>query len=240
MAINKILFSSALILLLIVKGFSQSNTNDIRHFSIVEGDSVVKSSFITKPTKNKLNELFTYYWYYDGKINHNQGGYSGKLLQGTYEVFDNAGKLIEKGQFKNGLQTNIWTTWYPNGTIKSIVDYKNGFAEGKAKIFDDKRKLIALKHYNKGILQGKSIFYMQDTIIMKKYKDGKEISSRNKPHLRKAAKVEKKKVEPNDIMNKDKTKPHSFFNRTFSNIKRCFTPKKKKGNEDKPKPNNKE
>jgi antitoxin component YwqK of YwqJK toxin-antitoxin module len=48
-------------------------------------------------------------------------------LEGEYTHYDEAGKLLEEGQFKNGQMDGLWTFYYPNSTqIKEKVNFIQG------------------------------------------------------------------------------------------------------------------
>ena|ERR1035437_2832404 len=180
MFIHRLLFPVlAIILISGSKGFSQPSV-DVRTVNIVTTDSIIKTTACYQTRKQKPQPEYNYYWYDAGKINHNTGGFSGKLLQGKYEVFDNQQKMRVKGTFEYGLMTGNWTRWYSNGNIQTVCTYKKGLPQGKVETYTVAGKLRSVLNYRNGLLQGKSYFYQPDTTIIKKYKSGVEIVKKDK------------------------------------------------------------
>ena len=180
MFIHRLLISVfAIILISGVKGFSQSSV-DVRNVNIVTTDSIIKTTACYQTRKQKPQPEYNYYWYEAGKINHNTGGFSGKLLHGKYEVFDNQQKMRVKGTFEYGLMTGDWTRWYSSGNIQATCTYKKGLPQGKVLTYTTAGKLSSVLNYRNGLLQGKSYFFQPDTMIIKKYKSGIEMVKRDK------------------------------------------------------------
>jgi antitoxin component YwqK of YwqJK toxin-antitoxin module len=152
-----------------------------RKVIITAPDSVIKASIQNKAFTGKILETRTYFWYYNGRINHNQGGFSGKLLHGKYEVFDNQQRLLTMGSFLNGLKEGSWIRWNINGKMKESCSFKRGKLEGTLKTFTITGNLLAESDYKNDILDGKSRYYLNDTVIIRKYRMGKEIDNAKKP-----------------------------------------------------------
>jgi len=173
-------FTGIIMVLLPIKIIGQSLDYDIRNVIVNTSDSVLKTSVWNKPLKRKANPEYNYYWYYAGAINHNLGSYSGKLLHGKCEVFDNQQKLRSQGDFEYGIKKGNWYRWYQNGNMQFYGYFKNGLLEGNAKTYTAEGNLSSLLKYNKGKLDGKSYFFLKDTTIVRKYRDGKEVIKRKK------------------------------------------------------------
>src|ERR1044071_2693369 len=78
-------------------------------------DSSVHANVVVVSEKIKVNETSVYHWYSKNTIQHTCGGYSGKLLHGTYESFYPNHNLLSKGQFSKGLKEGLWISWFANG-----------------------------------------------------------------------------------------------------------------------------
>ncbi|HEX3008687.1 MAG TPA: hypothetical protein VHO90_13835 [Bacteroidales bacterium] len=156
--------------------FSQEPSYNFRSLNLNIGDSIIKTQICNEVVLKKHFPNAFYYWYYSGKINMNQGGYSGKLIHGKYEVFNKSNKLICSGNFNYGLKEGEWKEWYPGGNIKTLTKFHNGMIHGEYFSYDEKGKLISKETYNEGMLDGRSYFYLNDTVVIKKFKDGKEIT----------------------------------------------------------------
>lgn len=172
--------------------FGQDNDLGLRNINIVAADSVIRTTACYESKKQKPLPDYIYYWCDAGKINHNLGGFTGKLLHGKYEVLDNQQKLRVKGRFNYGIMTGEWIRWYPNGNIQTTSSYKNGTLQGKVKIYSPDGKPCSILNYKQGLLQGKSWYFQKDTTIEKKYRSGKEIV-KNDPSKKKVCFLKRKK-----------------------------------------------
>jgi antitoxin component YwqK of YwqJK toxin-antitoxin module len=107
----------------------------------------------------KSDNRVDYYWFESGKIHVNQGGYSDYLLVSECKVYSENNKMIEKGQFKNGMKTGLWQKWDEDGTLIESTHYNNGHKHGEALNFFEDGKLKLKRHYKKGQLDGKTEAY---------------------------------------------------------------------------------
>lgn len=67
-----------------------------------------------------------YFWYSSGAIHETEGGYSGRLLNGTYTAFYPNKNLKEQGSFKKGLKDGVWKNWREDGSLLAAVTWKHG------------------------------------------------------------------------------------------------------------------
>jgi antitoxin component YwqK of YwqJK toxin-antitoxin module len=63
-------------------------------------------------------------------------------------------RLIESGQTLDGLKTGAWTSYYPDGRIKSISSYLAGKLDGVQIDFTDKGRVELQAFYIDGLLHG--------------------------------------------------------------------------------------
>lgn len=170
-------------LLFIVYSCSVNRNNtrikNIRQKSINYVDSIVNFNIQTNDYSNKLNVKAMYHWYNSNKISVNQGGYTGYLLCGKYQVFDKSKNLIVDGFFSNGLKHGEWKRWYSNGNYMIIQNWENGFKNGKEFIYNNIGQLLYQNSYKQGVLDGKNYIYVKDSIHVNLYRDGKLISKSN-------------------------------------------------------------
>lgn len=122
---------------------------------------------ILKSLNPSLNS--TYYWYKSNEIHQSKGGYSGNLLHGDYTRYYITNQLSEKGVFSFGLKVKEWKSWFKNGQLKSVCNWKNGRLSGNYTLYDDFGKILLSGKYSKGNKVGKWIDYVKkDTICYKK------------------------------------------------------------------------
>lgn len=122
-----------------------------REVIINSADTIVKANILAGQEKNEITPDLVYFWYLKGTISFNLGGYSGKLLHGTYQEIVN-NKLIITGQFKEGLKTGQWKSWYNSGRLKEISNWQNGLLDGPHIIVSENGEILKSENYAKGKL----------------------------------------------------------------------------------------
>lgn len=118
------------ILLLMLTGaisFGQRTNarQNTREVVINSGDSIIVTNIMLNQKKVRPDIRFTYYWYLRGKISHNTGGFSGKLLDGKYQVFVQD-RLALSGTYNEGKRSGDWVGWNNDGSIKNTCTYIDG------------------------------------------------------------------------------------------------------------------
>ena len=97
----------------------------------------------------------------------NAEGYSVTDLEGSpvkkMEKFDDNNTLVESGAMLNGLKTGSWTTYYPEGRVKSISSYLAGKLNGVQLNFNDRGQVELQAFYKDGLLHGNWAAYTNGT-----------------------------------------------------------------------------
>lgn len=201
-----------------LSGIAQQK-NGQRNVTISYPDSVIKTSVLDKPLKNGVSDNYTYYWYYAGTINQNQGGYSGKLINGRFEVFDNHQKLLSQGNFRFGLKYGNWIRWYEDGTLKQSCSFKNGQMDGSLKSYDNSGHLLSDLNYKNNKLDGKAEYFLKDTVVIKKFRMGKDLTVKEPKKLFSKSKMDKQKHD-SEILPAEKSQKGSIKRSPFSPFKK--------------------
>ncbi|HEY4205203.1 MAG TPA: hypothetical protein VGM31_00250 [Puia sp.] len=125
--------------------YAQYDADQLEHLSIdhrlfykrdtVYSFYILRAGYAMKPDVTK-----TYYWSKQDTILCTTGGYDGRLLNGAYKIFYPGKNLKESGQFKKGLKTGEWRTWYTGGRLASITYWKNGRQYGASVLYDESGK----------------------------------------------------------------------------------------------------
>src|ERR1700743_640462 len=105
------------------------DTNRVR---ITEKDQTILAQINPINSTPKIKSGLFYYWYSANGIHYSQGGFSGKLLNGTYNEFYADKNLKQQGAFNNGLKDGIWKSWNEDGTLSSDTKWKNGLVVSEA------------------------------------------------------------------------------------------------------------
>lgn len=118
----------------------ENYTGDLKHGVQIEYNRFVK------PLKRE--------WYTTGELDsvkmyHPNGGvaihriYDWSNETSNYTEWDSSGVLLMKGKMHNELRDGEWTTYYPNGKVRSITNYENGKIVGLyTKYYPNGKKMI--------------------------------------------------------------------------------------------------
>jgi len=123
------------ILLLLISGSSygqklpEIETTSVR---INEPDKTVLAEINPINSNPSIKNGLFYYWYSAGGVHFTQGGFSGKLLNGSYNEYYLNKNLKQQGAFKKGLKDGIWKTWNEDGTLIGLSKWKNGLVVSEA------------------------------------------------------------------------------------------------------------
>jgi len=158
------------------KGYDQAKEITY-NANIANTDSSVRAEVYYETNKKiKIEQNVIYYWFYINRILSTQGGFEGRLLNGTYNCFYPDNNLKEKGEFKDGQKTGKWTAWYITGKIKETAYWKKSSKNRINEFFDKDGNMTLKANYKNGKLNGNYIVYKDGKqVSLKKYKDGKEL-----------------------------------------------------------------
>jgi len=143
----------------------------------VDSGKIIHAHVLNKKISQRLKPNLFYYWFTSGKISMTQGGYSGKLLNGTFEEYFENKNLSRKGEFINGLKEGLWKEWYFNGISQNSFFYSKGTRSGRYTLFDTTGNLAATGFYKNGQLSGTQNTYSQGKLKdVHYYKNGIALS----------------------------------------------------------------
>jgi antitoxin component YwqK of YwqJK toxin-antitoxin module len=131
-------------------------------------------------------EKVVYEWYYwvDTILHQTNGGYHGKLLDGSYEKFDAKGNMLVQGKFKGGLKNWEWKYWNASGELVRVENWSDGRKNGLFKNFDNSGRVIKEVNYRNGDLHGYTIVYSSDSIVSKKYFKNGQLKEANEGFIK--------------------------------------------------------
>ena len=191
-------YSGIFLLVLFIQMQSSAQDKLLRRVSIKEGGYYHLLYVDYANEELKIDNKLTYYWFDNGKIFKNRGGFSGQLLQGLYEKTTYSGKLIESGNFMNGIKDGIWKKWDSEGNFIEIENWKKGLKDGKTTYFrpDSDEKIVS--EFKDGKLNGWVIEYKNDSVTNRtKYRKGEEIDKKGFLFFKK----KRKKIDDSNINN---------------------------------------
>lgn len=168
-----ILFLLCLFFNIKAQNFVNFDINNYKHTINFIDHKIV---FQLKPNKQPKspNPFKKYYWYSDNRIQITQGGFSGKLLNGSYCDFYLNNNLKEKGTFKLGFKEGEWGLWTVDGILIQKFNYRNGILNGHFMKYDQMGNLLQTGSYRAGKMHGQfKTYYSPDSISVIEYKNGK-------------------------------------------------------------------
>lgn len=135
------------------------------------GKSIVME--ILPTTEPELQSDRLYYWFSGNLIHTTQGGYSGKLLNGTYNEYFPGKNIKEQGIFRKGLKNGLWKDWAEDGTLIQQITWKNGVKDGPFTLFDEQGNKKQSGKNSNNLLDGKVLFFHgRDSVEIKTYRAG--------------------------------------------------------------------
>jgi antitoxin component YwqK of YwqJK toxin-antitoxin module len=115
---------------------------------------------------NDRREGLSLYYYPDGSL-HEEVQFANNKRNGITREYDRSGQLITIQRFNNGvlvererinrtdeqgLKQGIWRTYYPNGHVRSEINYKDDLMNGPYKEYDENGNVSVLVQYAKGMI----------------------------------------------------------------------------------------
>lgn len=64
-----------------------------------------------------------------------------------------------EGELIEGVRTGLWTSYFPDGSVRSRVTYRNGKEEGPTEVFHTNGMPYYTGHYHQGLTVGDWVFY---------------------------------------------------------------------------------
>lgn len=142
-----------------------------RSFSVNDFDHRIECRALIQKYDLKLESNIEYYWIKNNKLQKNKGAFSGSLLHGDWQKFNEEGQLIEKGNFITGMKNGLWQYWNLDGELVKSLNYAKGSLDGEAIHYHTDGTVEKIP-YDKGLIHGKKIITSADTIYVEKYRHG--------------------------------------------------------------------
>lgn len=129
---------------------------------IAMGDKVVQADLVPLGSDPAVETDKLYYWSSSNAIHTTQGGFSGKLLNGSYAEYYLNKNLKVQGQFKSGLKDGVWKNWSENGLLIELYRWDKGERSGKFELYGNDGKLKQTGQYKNDLLHGEFTSYAAD------------------------------------------------------------------------------
>lgn len=176
---NFLFFFVSLLFLSSIDGFAQKLANpNIRFYNDVT--YTYEFEIDSENKKVKPRKEVEYFWYSSGVVGSTYADFTGRLLNGTYEMLHNdSQQLVRKGAFKYGIKTGEWRYWFLNGNLDKIESWKKGLLHGKFEKYDQNGNLLIEGKYKYGFKHGIWIDYTKKKRT--RYDKGKKVPLKKTP-----------------------------------------------------------
>jgi len=135
--------------------YGQESVAEHRTLFLRDSNYSMKVQILNTPPVNiNFSNDLTYYYHYKDAIHQSQGGYTGSLLDGTWESQYPNNLLYSQGMFEKGLKSGIWHYWYPNGRLQREERWREGRLHGSFMEFDANGQPTKKGSYRYGLLHG--------------------------------------------------------------------------------------
>lgn len=104
-------------------------------YEIKKSDTLYRFYAVVPPKNFRYKIDRNYHSYVQDSIIVTRGAVAGKVMHGAYTLYYPDKNLMEQGNFKYGLKTGEWKTWFPGGELKQLTNWKDG------KVVEKKKKL---------------------------------------------------------------------------------------------------
>ena len=137
---------------------------------IADGTTTIQAELLPVNSDPSVKSDRFYYWYGGSLIHSTQGGFSGTLLNGTYNEYYLNKSLKEQGTFNKGLKDGVWKSWNSDGYLVQLYTWDNGLKSGKFMECDAKGIIVKSGTYkhNVFVVPDSSSFLHRIDIFKKK------------------------------------------------------------------------
>jgi len=138
------------------QGFGQETliSNGLHRVLLTRADTSYEFYARIPEKKVSVHPAKNYFWYRPDTILMTKGGYSGRILDGSYKEYFPDKNLKVKGQFAKGLKEGEWTFWHPNGQMREVEHWKAGVREGLIIKYNNQGAKIAQEFYKNDLRRG--------------------------------------------------------------------------------------
>jgi antitoxin component YwqK of YwqJK toxin-antitoxin module len=169
----------------------------IHQIRINDTDKTIRAEIQPVTSMPNVNPELTYYWYGTGSIHPLQGGFSGQLLNGSYEEYYLNKNLKTQGTFEKGLKNGVWKDWDESGKLTRLFTWENGCWSGPFTLYNTRGQVIQSGRYVHNQLDGPVSFNAgTDSARTILYKKGRVVPPKSGTFLKRINIFKKKKTPP--------------------------------------------
>jgi antitoxin component YwqK of YwqJK toxin-antitoxin module len=146
------------------------------HFFVNTDSSSIEGYLAPQKKQVNTSSKKMYSWFAGGKINHTQGAYKDRLLNGIYIASYPNKQLKEKGKYENGLKVGYWLYWDSYGKLEKENHFYKGWLSGFQTSYDSLGMAKNRVYYHKSKKNGKAQNFQNGKwLTTATYHDRKEV-----------------------------------------------------------------
>ncbi|HTF04660.1 MAG TPA: hypothetical protein VK826_11580, partial [Bacteroidia bacterium] len=147
-------------------GYEYDSTGVIIAITTYKAGFVQSTDRINRRDANGLRQGLHKEFWPNGKTK-SEGRYLNDKKHGYFKEYNEVGNLMNATKWDNGVlvenppelaKIETVTTYYPNGRVKEVGNYKDGYPEGVFRQYSEEGKITGSEVYKDGVLIGKGIF----------------------------------------------------------------------------------
>ncbi|MBB6126357.1 toxin-antitoxin system YwqK family antitoxin [Mucilaginibacter lappiensis] len=167
----------------------------LHQIRINDTDKTIRAEILPVTSMANVHPELTYYWYGAGAIHQLQGGFSGHLLNGSYEEYYINKNLKTQGTFEKGLKNGLWKEWDESGKLTRQLTWENGSWSGPFSLYNVHGQLVQSGRYARNQLDGPISFNAgTDSAKIVRYNKGKVVPPKSGTFLKRINIFKKKKT----------------------------------------------
>ena len=116
------------------------NTDDTKIIKAYFNDSITPR-IIWEYAVDDSSTILVSHFYKNGNL-HMKGDIAGGVRDGKWIAWDDQGRMLSTGHYKDGFENGMWTVWFPNGQKRYEGLFKDGKRNGVWKFYDDQGSLL--------------------------------------------------------------------------------------------------
>lgn len=122
--------------------YKQNKADSTYKFWDVAGNLLVEAFYRDSLLDGKFLE------FYPGGQLKTEGWYKNGMFDGNWFWYDSDGLIVGTGEFSSG--TGIQRSYYPDGTVRQVIRFKDNLKEGPEEYFNLKGAVTEIRYFIKG------------------------------------------------------------------------------------------
>ena len=140
--------SFLIVIMIIAACNNQTASDEVKQLKVVKSyflDSIAPKVVWEYPA-NDSSTILVSHFYKNGSL-HMKGNIAGGVRDGKWEAWDDQGRILSTGYYKDGFENGMWTVWFPSGQKRYEGLFKDGKRFGKWLFYNNNGVIIKEVEY---------------------------------------------------------------------------------------------